>query len=70
MARRASDFVADGGRYLMNKYALSRGQTEALLRRTDRAQILHEHEQWRENNGFPAANSPLSRGRLARKIAG
>ena len=61
---KASAFKMSGGEFIMRKYGLTKTQTERFLSRSEfqRQTIERAHELWREKNGFPASNSPISRG--------
>ena len=62
------DFAASGGRFLARKYGLKPDEAMALVRHPNQKAIIDGHETWREKNGFPAPDSPLSRGKLLSAI--
>lgn len=56
---------ASGGvRFYVSKYGLTNEQAQRLINHPNREQIVRATEQWREEHGFPAADSPLARGYL------
>lgn len=56
---------ASGGvRFYASKYGLTNDEAQRLINHPNREQIVRATEQWREEHGFPAPNSPLSRGYL------
>lgn len=56
---------ASGGvRFYATKYGLTHDEAQRLINHPNREQIVRATEQWREEHGFPAPNSPLARGYL------
>jgi len=57
------DIVA-AARWLARKYGLDNQEARELAGHPRSSEIIARVERWREGNGLPAPNSPLSRGRL------
>lgn len=60
---------ASGGvRFYAGKYGLTHDEAQRLLNHPNREQIVRATEQWREEHGYPAPNSPLARGYLLDRL--
>lgn len=57
-------------RFLARKYGLTDLEARRLYDHPDHDAIIDRVETWRENNGLPAANSPLARGFLLDVLEG
>lgn len=68
MAMSPSEYKHSGAAFLARKYGLKKSEAEKLATSPLQHQIVADHERWRERHGWPAADSPLSRGKLLKSL--
>ena len=60
------EYASSGARFEAKKYGLTRQEAVRLVRHPRYDRVIEEHEAFRAKYGWPAADSPLSRGELLR----
>lgn len=65
-----SQYKLSGAKWLADKYSLTPAEARALSEHPQREEIIAAHDRWLENAGWPATNSPLSRGMLLDMMSG